>query len=43
MMTKSVPIKGTFTSYKGGGYVQVLGRALDKSIDMTATLKVNKL
>jgi len=37
-----VPIKGTYTTYKGGGYVQVLGRALPQSIEMAAVLKVSK-
>jgi len=41
LLTKSVPIKGTYTTYKGGGYVLVLGRSLDKSLVMVDELKNN--
>jgi len=41
IMTKSVPIKGTFATYKGGGYVLVLGRSIDKSLSMIDELKNN--
>lgn len=35
-----MPIKGTYTTYKGGGYVVVLGRSIDKSQAMLDELRV---
>lgn len=34
---------GTFTTYKGGGYVVTLGRTLNKSLTIMNELKVRYL
>ena len=40
LQTKSVPIVGKFTTYKGGGYVVTLGRTRDRSLALLDELKV---
>lgn len=40
IQTKSVPIMGKLTTYKGGGYVVVLGRTRDRSMALIDELKV---
>lgn len=40
LQTKSVPIMGKITTYKGGGYVVTLGRTRDRSLAMIDELKV---
>lgn len=41
LKTKSVPLTGLFTTYKGGGYVAPLSRTLNKSIELIEELKIN--
>ena len=40
LQTKSTPIVGHFTTYKGGGYALSLGRTLERSLKMINALKV---
>jgi hypothetical protein len=39
LKTKSAPLTGMFTTYKGGGYVVSLGRTLNNSIELIKDLK----
>ncbi len=41
IQTKSLPIAGGITTYKGGGYVVTLGRTRDKSLALIDELKVS--
>jgi polycystin 1L2 len=40
LQTKSVPISGAWTTYKGGGYVATLERSYERSVKFLADLKV---